>query len=273
MIKKIISGGQTGADRAALDTAIKFNIEHGGWVPLGRISEDGVIPDRYQVQEMPTDSYPKRTEQNVKGAHGTLIISRGPLTGGSLLTQKLAARFKKPCCHIDLVTIDEFEAAIVLNSFITDYSIQVLNVAGPRASKDPGVYRDVKAVLETVIYMQLMETGPEELKGDEFLLLERKSSSVAGTMEEALAFLVKDLNLRNRCLIANSPDSRIASLYFSMADYLKVKLGLDAGNTALVEECAKAEDKESFDIEDAAMVILKKLKTRLEKDHVLKVVK
>jgi hypothetical protein len=273
MIKKIISGGQTGADRAALDTAIKFNIDHGGWMPLGRLAEDGVLSDRYQMQEMSTDSYPKRTEQNVKGAHGTLIITRGPLTGGSLLTQKLASRLKKPCCHLNLAAIDEFEAAIVLNAFISDNNIQVLNVAGPRSSKDPGIYRDVKAVLETVIYMQLMETEPDDLKGEEFILMERKPAAVAKTLEEAVDFLANDLNLRTRSLIANSSDSRIASLYFSMADYMKVKLGLDAGNVDLVKACAVAEGKESLDIEDAAMVVLKRLKKRLGKDHVLKVMR
>ncbi len=272
MLKKIISGGQTGADRAALDTAIKFNITHGGWVPLGRCAEDGVLPDRYLMDEMPTDSYPKRTEQNVKDAQATLIITRGPLTGGSLLTKKLATRHNKPCTHINLATVDEFEAAVILNSFILDYTVEILNVAGPRASHDPGIYRDVKAILETMIYMQLMETGPEDLKGEEFILLERKASTAAKTVEGAIRFLVKDLNLRTRSLIANSRDANIAALYFSMADYLKVKLALDAGNKALIRDCARIEGKENLDVEDAAMVILKKLKGRLERDHVLRVV-
>ena len=86
MIKKIISGGQTGADRAALDTAIKIGIPQGGWIPKGRITEEGPLPDKYQLQEMSSDSYPERTEQNVIDSDGTLIISRGPLTGGSLYT-------------------------------------------------------------------------------------------------------------------------------------------------------------------------------------------
>ena len=74
MIKKIISGGQTGADRAALDVAIKLGIRHGGWIPKGRKTEDGPLSDKYQLQEMPTASYPARTEQNVIDSDGTLII-------------------------------------------------------------------------------------------------------------------------------------------------------------------------------------------------------
>ena len=77
MIKRIISGGQTGADQAALDIAIEFGILHGGWIPKGKKTEDGVLPDKYKLKEMPTASYPKRTEQNVLDSDGTLILSHG----------------------------------------------------------------------------------------------------------------------------------------------------------------------------------------------------
>ena len=102
MIKKIISGGQTGADRAALDVALKLNITHGGWIPKGRKAEDGPLADKYQLQEMPTDSYPKRTEQNVIDSDGTLIISRGKPTGGSDFTREMALKHKKQLLHVDL---------------------------------------------------------------------------------------------------------------------------------------------------------------------------
>ena len=102
MIKRIISGGQTGADRAALDFAIKMDLPHGGWVPKGRMAEDGPLPEKYQLQEMPTQNYPKRTEQNVIDSDGTLIITHGKLTGGSRLTKEFAENQKKPCLHVDL---------------------------------------------------------------------------------------------------------------------------------------------------------------------------
>ena len=97
MVKKIISGGQTGADRAALDVAMELGIEHGGWIPKGRKTENGRLPNKYQLKEMPTASYSKRTEQNIIDSHGTLIISHGKLTGGSALTRRLAKKHKKPC--------------------------------------------------------------------------------------------------------------------------------------------------------------------------------
>ena len=97
MIEKIVSGVQTGADQAALDAAIKLGISHGGWIPKGRITEEGTLPDKYHLQEMPSGSYEKRTEQNVLDSDGTVIISRGKLTGGSALTQKLAKKHIRPC--------------------------------------------------------------------------------------------------------------------------------------------------------------------------------
>ena len=102
MIQKIISGGQTGADRAALDVAIELGISHGGWIPKGRKTEEGPLPEKYQLQEMPTGSYQKRTQQNVIDSHGTLIISHGKLTGGSAFTRRLAKIHKRPFLHIDL---------------------------------------------------------------------------------------------------------------------------------------------------------------------------
>jgi putative molybdenum carrier protein len=102
MIEKIISGGQTGADQGALDAAIKLGIPHGGWIPKGRITENGPLPDRYDLIEMPTASYPERTEKNIRESDGTLILSHGRLTGGSEYTKKWALKHGKPMLHIDL---------------------------------------------------------------------------------------------------------------------------------------------------------------------------
>ena len=102
MLKKIISGGQTGADRAALDFAIKMEIPHGGWVPKGRLAEDGPLPSKYNLKEMRTKIYARRTEKNVVDSDGTLIVSHGRLTGGSEYTMDMAILHEKPWLHIDL---------------------------------------------------------------------------------------------------------------------------------------------------------------------------
>ncbi len=273
MIKKIISGGQTGADRAALDTAIKFNIDHGGWVPKGRRAEDGILPDKYRLKEMPTDSYPRRTEKNIWDSHATLIVVHGDLTSGSLLTKRLAQKLERPCCHINLLDIDEFEAAIVVHAFITDYRVEVLNVAGPRASHDPDIYRSVRGLMEILVYMLIMETTPHELKSEDFLLYSHQTGKLPQTLDQALDCLAEELHLRTRCQIANLDESAIASSYFFMTDYMKMKLGLDAGNKSLFEDCRMLADEAILDIDDAVMMILKHLQLRLKKEHVLRIMK
>ena len=146
-IEKIISGGQTGADQAALDFAIEKEIPHGGWLPKGRLTESGILPDKYNLQEMPTMSYSKRTEKNIRDAHGTLIVSHGRLSGGSALTWKLARKHGKPCIHLDLEGYSVAVAAQMLNSWLQDCGIRTLNVAGARASKDFRIYKTVKDLL------------------------------------------------------------------------------------------------------------------------------
>ena len=101
-LERVVSGGQTGVDRAALDAAIAVGLEHGGWCPRGRLAEDGVIPSEYQLRETWSADYPVRTEQNVRDSDGTLILGHGPLQGGTDLTWRMAKRHAKPCFVVDL---------------------------------------------------------------------------------------------------------------------------------------------------------------------------
>ena len=153
MLTKLISGGQTGADRAALDIALKFDIPHGGWVPEGRLAEDGRLPDKYKIKEMPTDSYSARTEQNVIDSDGTVIFSHGKPAGGSDYTREMALKHGKQLLGIDLNLTTSFDAAPLIVSWIQLRRIKILNVAGPRASEDAGIYYDVFRILAMVIQM------------------------------------------------------------------------------------------------------------------------
>jgi len=130
MLKKIISGGQTGADQAALDVAIKLGIPHGGWIPRGRKTETGVLDHKYNLKEMETFDYNKRTEQNVIDSDGTLIISHGRLSGGSDYTREMTLLHHRPWLHIDLNKRSAFQAAEKIKSWLTENEIEVLNVAG-----------------------------------------------------------------------------------------------------------------------------------------------
>jgi len=145
--EKIVSGGQTGADRAALDWAIERGIPHGGWCPKGRRAEDGAIDGRYKLKETPSANYIQRTEWNARDSDGTVIFSIGAvLTGGSAKTVELARKHGKPVLHISRAGGDS-AAVAALRRFVEDHGIRVLNVAGPRASKEPEVRAFVKEVL------------------------------------------------------------------------------------------------------------------------------
>lgn len=150
MLTKIISGGQTGADQAALDFAIENDISHGGWIPKGRMTEEGPLPDRYHLQEMPTKSYPKRTEKNILDSDGTLIVSHGTVTGGTALTRKLAKKHTKLWLQIDPNKSSLIESSDYLQNWIPENNIQVMNVAGARASKDTKIYDAVKSLLTSL---------------------------------------------------------------------------------------------------------------------------
>lgn len=137
MALKIVSGGQTGVDRAALDVALQLGLPCGGWCPKGRRAEDGPLPDRYPLQETPWAGYPQRTEWNVRDSDATLVLTRGQADGGTVLTIELAERYGKPCLVLNFDEQPEVEA---VRTWIREHRIEVLNVAGPRASEGAGIY-------------------------------------------------------------------------------------------------------------------------------------
>jgi len=148
VIRKIVSGGQSGADRAALDFALAHGFEVGGWVPKARLAEDGPIPRRYfGLRETASADPSVRTALNVRDSDATLIVSHGPPTGGSLFTLREATRIGKPVLHLDLDAVPLEEAARVLREWLSSRRPSVLNVAGPRASGDPRIAEATEAVL------------------------------------------------------------------------------------------------------------------------------
>jgi predicted Rossmann-fold nucleotide-binding protein len=146
MLRKIVSGGQSGVDRAALDAARALGMASGGWCPRGRIAEDGRIRRRYCLVETPSGNYPQRTEWNVRDSDATLIVNSGRLDGGTLVTARLAlGRHRKPLFMIDL---DKRVRRELFVAWLRRHRVRVLNVAGPRESKRPGVYRKARTLLK-----------------------------------------------------------------------------------------------------------------------------
>lgn len=150
-IRKIVSGGQSGADQAALDGAIVKGFPYGGWLPKGRKTENGPLPQRYKMSEMETGDYRKRTEKNVIDSDGTLIISHGELTGGSLLTRVFADKHKRPCLHVDCLDGSAESRLVKVSEWLRVNRVGVLNVAGPRQSGDPGIYKAVRKLIEELL--------------------------------------------------------------------------------------------------------------------------
>lgn len=140
-IKKVVSGGQTGADRAAFEAAIAAGIEIGGFIPKDRLAEDGKIPAKYPgLTETASTEYSERTRLNVLNSDATLILSNGPLSGGSKLTETIARSFDKPVLHIDFLQFRSEEVISVADKWLTSNEPKILNIAGPRASQDDNIY-------------------------------------------------------------------------------------------------------------------------------------
>ena len=148
MLARVVSGGQTGVDRAALDVALELGIPCGGWCPRGRRAEDGALPARYPLQETPTEEYAERTEWNVRDSDGTLVLTRGEPSGGIALTIELARQLGKP--HLVLDLRRQPEAADVIE-WIHRERIGVMNVAGPRERSAPGSYEEAAVFLRHVL--------------------------------------------------------------------------------------------------------------------------
>jgi len=145
VLQKMVSGGQTGVDRAALDTARALGLRSGGWCPRGRIAEDGRLRLRYCLVETPSQDYGQRTEWNVRDSDATLIINRGRLDGGTLATARYALEaHAKPVYRVEIgrrIRRERFRA------WLARHRVRVLNVAGPRESKRPGIYRQARRIL------------------------------------------------------------------------------------------------------------------------------
>ena len=147
----VISGGQTGADRAALDFAIAHGVEHGGWCPLGRRAEDGSLDAKYHLVETEREGYRARTVRNVRDSDATLVLNLDELEGGSLETVRIAQRRGKPVFVVQLDAPPTDIDLAELRQWLRVHAVACLNVAGPRESKRPGIYQAARALLERLL--------------------------------------------------------------------------------------------------------------------------
>jgi hypothetical protein len=260
MITKIISGGQTGADRAALDVAINLHVPHGGWVPKGRKAEDGRVPERYQLKEMATESYPARTEANVADSDGTLIITHGELKGGSRLTAEYALKHQKPHLHINLDVLRGDDVLYAIVNWTAENHIAVLNVAGSRASEDPDLYDTVFEVLNNAVLLLKIRR-------------KRHSSERPRTLEDAVNRLIDELPFKERTKIVSMTEEDLLPLYPTFMTHIRDDFGLWDDNPALLASCRAIAGDPHLHQDEAGPLIVRKLWKKLQMTHRLRMVK
>jgi len=245
MIRRIVSGGQTGADRAALDIAIELGITHGGWVPKGRRTEKGRLPTRYKLKEMADSGYRKRTEQNVIDSDGTLILSHGALKGGSALTREMAKKHERPCLHINLNEADPLAVVKAVHYWLERHDIVTLNVAGPRAGDDPWIYDATREVVGSVIRLTL--TGEPPSQSPEHPPL------IPTTVQEALSDLISRMSDPQRSFLAGLEGKDLGGALPGLARYIRSTYGLRIGNRALTRSCELMSGRENMSADEAML--------------------
>ena len=213
---------------------------------------------------MSTASYPARTEQNVIDSDGTLIIARGKLTGGTDLTRKMTLKHKKQLLGIDLNLTSHFDAASLIASWIKLQKVQVLNVAGPRASKDRQIYSDVVIILEQVIKI---------LTGEENKPKQGRSAKLPKTVDEAVDRLIEELSLKDKTTLSNFSEDELINLHINLGAYIRNEFGLWFGNEDLMASCCKIAEMDKIHEDTASSIIIERLWERLKKTHRLRVVR
>ncbi|HEY1873149.1 MAG TPA: putative molybdenum carrier protein [Steroidobacteraceae bacterium] len=156
---RVVSGGQTGVDRGALDAALELGVPCGGWCPAGRLAEDGVIPARYPVTELHGAGYDERTHKNVEDSDGTLIITFGHASGGTARTIEVCGKLGRPHLIVDAASVTVEEGVRQAVRFVREEGVGQLNVAGPRASGEPRGYEYTRALVRELCRQCIARQG------------------------------------------------------------------------------------------------------------------
>jgi len=274
MLKKIISGGQTSADQAALDAAIKLGIAHGGWIPQGRTTESGTLPENYKLQEMPTDDYSKCIEQNVKDSKGTLIIFYGKLSGDLYRAERETLKHKHQLLGVDLNQTIAFHAASLVNDWIQLRYIDVLYVVGPGKAANPNAGKHTKLMLERALILDLMNV-PSHRAITDFSKNKhlQKRPVLPKTIHEAVERLITEMALKDKVVIANMAHDELLNLNSNLGAYIRNAFRLWSGNHELMESCKFVSKNNNLDVDDASFAIIDAMWEKLRKTHKLKVIK
>jgi hypothetical protein len=274
VVKKIISGGQTGADRAALDAAIKLDIPHGGWITKGRATETGILPESYHLREVATDNYLECIKRNVKDSKGTLIIFYDKLTGDLYQAERETLKLKHQLLGIDLKQKNAFQAASLINDWVQLRKIDVLFVTGAGEVENPNIENHTRLMIEKALLLDMMNlpAGRSITDYSKKGHLE-KFHVLPKTIDEAVDRLIMELALKDKVLIANMTYDELVDLNSNLGAYIRNAFRLWSGNLELMESCKFAIKDKNMNADSASFAIIDILWEKLRKTHRLKVVK
>jgi hypothetical protein len=274
MIKKIISSGQAGVERAALDVAIKLDIPYGGWIARGRLAGNGILPDTYVLQETVSSGYSESIKKNVLAADGTFILTRGAAADFIKETIGLVERHNRPYLLIDLNKIPILKAATMLSSWVKDHNIEILYVTGDQAGEDLKIYQDGISILESMIYLGLMQGRPAGfIQTPRARYRAALDDNLPQNVNQAVEVLIHELPLKEKIIVANLTFAELGSLQKTLGRYISEKFGLMIGNTELMASCRFVSKKGVHSESEASAVIINKLWDQLRKTHKLRVIK
>ncbi|WP_373500023.1 YpsA SLOG family protein [Desulfococcus sp.] len=275
MIRKVISGGQAGVERAALDVALKFMIECGGWIPDWRAREDEDLVKTYRMTVLEGANYVQATERNVTAGDGVMVVSRGEVSGSAALHIRLAERHNRPLLLLDVERTAAFEAARKAESWIREHGIQVLTVTGSPPGGEPDIHHTASGILEALYHLLVIDPqryldGAMGLAPPADRLLE-SLVRIPKTVDEAVAALQSALSFHDRSRIAKMAENRLDILIPSLGMYVKNEFRLWQGNPPLEADCRARSARAD---EEPSTVILRALWKALQvSDQVLRVVK
>jgi hypothetical protein len=267
MLKKIISSGQAGIEKAALDTAMQLGISHGGWMPKDRGRATTYL-DQYNLQETKTGDL-NYAEKNVVDADGTLFFSLGKMEEGTTIWSKiLSKRHNRPFLHINLDKTSKFSAALQICNWIFKKNIELLNVSGSVTQNNSVVDSDVNDILASVYHLSLVRSGPEMHIPDRSGRLKPPA-----TVNEAIQRLMAGMPLKDKVALAHMTLDELTALNVLLGQYIRKNFGLWTGNRELMESCCAVAEKDYLDEDQASATIIKELWKKLKKTYRLRLVK
>ena len=274
MLKKIISGGLTVADQAVLDAAISLSIPHGGYIPWGRMTEIGMLPSKYKLQELNADDHLYCIERNVKESTGTLIISAGGLNDGSKYARKVTIKHSHQVFVVDLELTPSFEATTIVYDWIQTYNIDVLYIIGPFTFEYYNIDRHMTIIVEGALLLDIMD-APQGSKVTDYYkdMYLQKIPVLPKTVDEAIEQIISDMSLEEKVRMANFDKEELRVINYSLSIFIRNQLFMKDINKELFESCLAVSENKNLNESTAALVIIEKLWEKLRNTYKLRVVK